>query len=243
MNKHQSPLIALSIYNANDKYHYFPADYIKAVRVAGGVPLLLPPDEVNLEQTVQSLDGIILTGGGDINPARYDGVDHPSIYWVNDEQDKSEFRLAEIALKLEKPILATCRGMQIINILLGGTLHAHLPDLYDKQVAHRLAEDKAAEHQVNLLENSRLANFIGAANFTVLSWHHQSIDKLAPGFEVVGVAQDGVVEAIESDAYPNLIAVQWHPEISANTDVVQQNLFNQWVNVCKDEHNQAVSSG
>lgn len=232
MNNHQSPLIGLSIYNASDKYHYFPADYINAVRITGGVPLLLPPDESNLERTVQALGGIILTGGGDINPASYEGENHPSIYWVNDEQDQSEYRLAEMALKLEKPILATCRGMQIINVLLGGTLHTHLPDVYGEQIAHRHAEDKAAEHQVNLLEDSRLAKLMGATKFSIKSWHHQGVDKLAPGFRAVGYAQDGVIEAIESDAYQNLFAVQWHPEISAKVDVTQQELFNKWVHLC-----------
>ena len=232
MNNYQSPLIGLSIYNANDKYHYFPEDYIQAVRNTGAVPLLLPPNETNLERTVQALDGIILTGGGDINPASYDGVCHSSIYWVNDEQDQSECRLAEIALMLEKPILATCRGMQIVNVLLGGTLHAHLPDIYGEHVAHRHAEDKAAEHQVDLLDDSTLANLMGINKFSVKSWHHQSVNKLAPGFRAVGFAQDGVIEAIESDAYPNLFAMQWHPEISAKEDVIQQELFNKWIQLC-----------
>jgi len=171
MSNIKAPLIGLSIYNEQDKYHYFPEDYIRSVRKAGGIPLLLPPGESNYHQAIDSLDGIILTGGGDINPLRYNGGSHESIYWVNDSQDESEQIIADVALELQKPILATCRGMQIINVLLGGTLHPHLPDVYGEDVLHRHAEDKAVDHRIDVLENSRLANLIGSTQFFAKSEH------------------------------------------------------------------------
>lgn len=232
MKPDQSPLIGLTIYNANDRYHYYPNDYINAVRVCGGIPVLLPPGEPNSAKLVRSLDGVVLTGGGDINPARYNGEAHPDVYWVNDEQDSSEIKIAEIALALKKPVLATCRGMQVINTLLGGTLHVHLPDKYGDKVAHRHEQNLAVDHDVTLDKNSTLARLMGAVQFTVKSWHHQSVNQLAAGFRAVGVAEDGVIEAIESDDYPDLIAVQWHPEIDNKNSFPQQKLFQGWLNKC-----------
>ncbi len=234
MSNTKAPLIGLTVYSNKDKYHYFPEDYISAIRNAGGMPILLPTGETEYTELIKSLDGIVLTGGGDINPGRYNGEHHESIYWVNDSQDESELKLAEVALEYQKPILATCRGMQIINVLLGGTLHPHLPDSYGEKVAHRHAEDTAIDHQIDILDDSRLAKMIGTTRFFAKSWHHQSIDKLAERFRAVGFAEDGVIEAIESDLYPNLTAVQWHPEIGAQEDSIQQGLFNKWLEICRN---------
>ena len=135
MTINKSPLIGLTIYNSDDQYQYYPNDYINSVRVCGGIPVLLPPGDSSTSKLVSFLDGIILTGGGDINPAYYADQAHPQVYWINDEQDKSELNIAEIALDMKKPVLATCRGMQVINTLLGGTLHQHLPDNYGNHFA------------------------------------------------------------------------------------------------------------
>ena len=236
MNSLRAPVIGLSVYDDKDKYHYFPNDYINAVRKGGGVPILLPPEETNIARIIETLDGIILIGGGDVNPQRYNGAEHSTIYWINDQQDKTELKLAELGLKSEIPILATCRGMQIINILFGGTLHAHVPDIYGEQTLHRHAEDEAIDHQIKLTEDSNLAQLLGVSSFSAKSWHHQSIDKLAQNFKAVGYAEDGVIEAIESDEYPNLIAVQWHPEISAKDNPLQQKLFDEWLGLCRSNN-------
>ena len=232
MNSARAPLIGLTVYDDKDKYHYFPNDYINAVRKGGGVPVLLPPEETNSLRIIENLDGIILTGGGDVNPERYDGANHSAIYWINNEQDETELQLAELGLESGKPILATCRGMQIINVLFGGTLHAHVPDIYGENTLHRHAEDKAIDHKIELVKNSKLAQLLGVSSFAAKSWHHQAVDKVAENFTAVGYAEDGVIEAIESDEYPNLIAVQWHPEISAKDNLLQQKLFNEWLSLC-----------
>ena len=232
MTEDNTPLIGLTVYSADDKYHYFPHDYVDAVRVCGGIPVLLPPGESNPADLVCALDGVILTGGGDINPQRYSGEPHPQIYWVNDGQDESEFKIAQTALELKKPVLATCRGLQVINILMGGTLHPHFPDQYGDNVLHRTDNNQAVEHSVNLDQASALARLLGEVQFSVKSWHHQSIKDLADGFRAVGFAEDGVIEAIESDDYPDLIAVQWHPEIDNQNNGVQQKLFQCWLSKC-----------
>jgi len=232
MTGYKSPLIGLTVYNADDQYQYYPDDYVRAVRICGGIPVLLPPGESNYSKLVDLLDGVILTGGGDINPACYSGESHPQVYWVNDDQDISEMNIAEIALDLKKPVLATCRGMQVINTLLGGTLHQHLPDNYGDAILHRLEINQAVDHDVIVDKGSTLAKLLGEVQFSVKSWHHQSVKELATGFRAVGFAEDGVIEAIESDEYPDLIAVQWHPEIDNNSNHLQQKLFQGWLNKC-----------
>lgn len=232
MTECKSPMIGLTVYSADDQYQYYPDDYVKAVRICGGIPVLLPPGESNYAKLVALLDGIILTGGGDINPACYAGEHHPQVYWINDEQDVSEMNIAKIALDLKKPVLATCRGMQVINTVLGGTLHAHLPDNYGDSILHRQEENLAIDHDVIVDKESMLAKLLGAVQFTVKSWHHQSIKELARGFRAVAFAEDGVIEAIESEDYPDLIAVQWHPEIDNKNNHLQQKLFQGWLNKC-----------
>ena len=123
MNSIDVPIIGITVYSSDDEKYYYPADYIRSIRLAGGVPVLLPPNEPDVNKLVNSLDGIVLTGGGDINPERYNGDYHKELYWVNDLQDEAEMQIAQIALDCDKPLLATCRGLQLINILLGGTLH------------------------------------------------------------------------------------------------------------------------
>ena len=232
MSTSATPLIGLTVYSSNDVFQYYPNDYVDAVRLFGGIPLLLPPGDTNAEKLVAQLDGVILTGGGDINPANYDQACHSQLYWVNDEQDTYEFTIAKTALDLNKPILATCRGMQIINTLLGGSLHQHLADEYGESVLHRSSKNLCVDHEINVDVNSNLADMLGCARFSVKSWHHQSIKELAAGFRAVGFADDGVIEAIESDAHPDLMAVQWHPEIDNENNVLQQKLFQSWLKKC-----------
>lgn len=232
MNTQRLPLIGLTVYSADDKYHYFPHDYVKSVRLSGGIPVLLPPGESRNTDLIRALDGVILTGGGDINPQRYSGEGHPQLYWVNDGQDESEFNIASTALEMKLPVFATCRGLQIINTLMGGSLHPHFPDHYGDDISHRSEANQAVEHLVTLESDSALARLVDEVRFTVKSWHHQSIKDLANGFRAVGFAEDGVIEAIESEDYPDLVAVQWHPEIDNENNGVQQKLFQRWIAKC-----------
>ena len=232
MNRFEAPLIGLTVYNNDDEKYYYPADYINSIRKAGGIPVLLPPAEPEISTAIKALDGIVLTGGGDINPCHYGGGVHEEIAWVNDLQDETELIIANTALELDKPILATCRGMQLINVIFGGTLHAHLPDKYGQSIDHRTHQDTSVDHQVTITPGSQLARLLGSREFNVKSWHHQSIDQLASGFHSVAQSEDEVIEAIESEQHPDLIAVQWHPEIENDHNPVQQMLFKGWVEKC-----------
>ncbi len=224
--KTRAPLIGLTTYHRNgeDKFD-LKADYIEAVRRAGGIPLLMPPGESRREEVLEGLDGLVLTGGGDISPDVYGGEHHPSIYMVDDERDTSELALARRVVDMGLPTLGICRGAQVLNVALGGTLIEHLPDVVGDEVAHRVPPLNPTSHAVTVQPGSRLANTVVELEFTCASWHHQGLREVAPGLEVVAHAPDGTIEAVELPNHPWLIAVQWHPELTAADDPTQQRLF------------------
>ena len=193
-----APLIGLTIYARNDdgRFH-LPADYVTAVRRAGGIPVLMAPGEPNLDLWFESLDALILTGGGDLNPDLYGGPGHQKIYHVDDERDRDEMRCARHLVESDMPGLCICRGLQILNIELGGSLITHLPDVVGEDVPHRRPDAGPLSHVVHLEPTSRLGKLMGKAEFEATSWHHQALDTVAPGLEVVARAPDGVIEAVD----------------------------------------------
>ncbi len=231
------PRIGISTYGRDDgnKFH-LPAEYVDSVRRAGGLPYLLPPGETTLEEWLSNLDGVILAGGGDVDPKHYQGDMHEKIIRLDAERDDTELELARLLLNKNIPTFAICRGLQIINVLLGGTLHEHIPDAYGEKVLHRLPPHNQTEHILEIKKGSMLAELLGAHHFSAVSWHHQAIKDLASGFVSVATAPDGVIEAVESNHYPNLISVQWHPELTANSDPIQQKLFDQFILLTKKPH-------
>jgi putative glutamine amidotransferase len=225
-------LIAITTYARNAKGDYpLPANYVECVRRAGGAVLLLPPGEARLDNVLERIDGLVLTGGGDIDPSRYGGVAHETNYMVDEERDEMELVLAQRAIERELPTLAICRGTQIVNIALGGTLIPHLPDVFGNSVAHRLPPREPTPHPIQVEEGSRTARILGATSIEPMSWHHQAVDENPRSFRVVAQASDGVPEAFELDGNENLLAVQWHPELTADRDPTQHNLFT-WLVEC-----------
>ncbi|WP_114155346.1 gamma-glutamyl-gamma-aminobutyrate hydrolase family protein [Chromobacterium haemolyticum] len=220
------PLIGLTTYPAAPEHGYHtPLEYVAAVARAGGAPVQLPalgPDMV--DSWLDKLDGVVLIGGGDIDPARFDGGGHPTIYNLSPERDATETALARALLQRKLPTLAICRGLQILNTVLGGSLHLHLPDVVGEAVPHRAPPRAPTPHPVRVAAGSCLAGLIGTEVLTQ-SWHHQAIDRPGQGVVPVAWAPDGVIEAIEIAGFPQLIAVQWHPELSAERDDGQQRLF------------------
>jgi putative glutamine amidotransferase len=220
------PVIGITTYGRDDRDRYSaPVDYCDAVLRAGGLPLLIPPGSPHPERYLDALDGVILAGGGDIDPEIYGGNAHETIYSVDRARDALELALARELLRREQPVFGICRGMQVINVALGGTLIEHLPEEVGENVVHRGPPRTPTPHPVTLKAGSRLAGIAGATELAPLSWHHQAIRVVAPGLEVVGQAPDGTIEAIEAISHPWLIAVQWHPELSAATDRGQQAMF------------------
>jgi putative glutamine amidotransferase len=221
-----APVIGITTYGQDEERKFpLPRDYVDCVRRAGAVPVLLPPGELQVERLLGVIDGLILAGGGDINPTQYGGNSDETIYSLDDERDSTEFSLARLAIDTAFPTLAICRGLQVVNVVLGGTLIEHLPDEVGDDVAHRLPPREPVEHPIRVVAGSRLAEILGEAEITGASWHHQAARSVAEGLIVTAHAPDGTVEALEMPTHPWLIAVQWHPELTAGRDAAQQRLF------------------
>lgn len=221
-----APRIGITTYGRNAKGEFtLPAEYVDCVRRAGGLALTLTPGEPHPADWLALLDGIVLTGGGDLGHALWGGEGHPTVYGVDDERDRTELALARLVLQSDLPSLWICRGLQLLNIVRGGTLHEHLPDAVGTQLAHSLPPRETVPHPVHIEEGSRLAITLGTSEVVGVSWHHQAAADLGAGLRAVAHAPDGVIEAVELEGHPWLEAVQWHPELSAATDPVQQRLF------------------
>ena len=205
-----------------------PIDYIQAVERAGADAVIVPPGP-GACHVLDLVQGIVLVGGGDICPSRYSAQRHASCYGIDPVRDATELAVLEGAMKTRHPVLAICRGMQLINVALGGTLHQHLPEVVGENVVHRVvresAELVAVDHEVRLEASCLIAEVCGAPRITIASTHHQAVDRLGAGVRAVGWADDGVVEAIAIDGHPQVLAVQWHPELTAAQDPRQQSLF------------------
>ncbi len=221
-----APLVGITTYppNAGDRFE-LPREYVEAVRRAGGIPVLIAPGEPQLDDLLERLDGLVLAGGGDIDPARWGGDPHPTIEFVDAARDDLELDLARRVVDEGIPTLAVCRGMQVLNTALGGSLHPHLPDAVDTDVPHRLEPKWSHTHAVEAEAGSLVAEVMGREQTAAACWHHQAIDRLAPGLAVTAWSPDGVIEAVELAGHPWLVAVQWHPEMTAAEDADQQRLF------------------
>jgi putative glutamine amidotransferase len=228
-------LIGLTTYGRGETNRFsLPAPYVDAVRRAGGMPLLLPSGEAHADALLDHLDGLILTGGGDLDPAWYNGAPHPTIYMVDPERDRHELALVAQTRASGLPTFGICRGSQVINVALGGTLIEHLPDLVGESIAHRLPPREPTAHAVTLTPGSRLAGMLATREFSAPSWHHQAVRRLASGLRAAAQAPDGTIEAIELPDHPWLIGVQWHPELAADKDPVHQQLFDELVKAASE---------
>jgi len=225
------PIIGLSTYGiAHSEGFNIPAEYVQAVLRAGGMPVLLPTAAVDSSDLwLDSLQGLVLIGGGDMDPAHYGAASHDTIYNIDADRDACDMDLARRALARRMPLLAICRGMQVINVVLGGTLHRHLPEAFGEHVAHRLPPRETARHPVDINSDAHIVQAMGGTRVATVSWHHQAVDRLGEGLRPVAWAEDGVIEALEQEGNPNLLAVQWHPELSAADDPAQQGLFERLV--------------
>ena len=225
------PVIGLSAYPSGDGHGYHtPREYVEAVVRAGGVPVLLPPMGADMVSTwLSRLDGLVLIGGGDIDPELHGEDMHETIYSLNPVRDDTELSLTRAALALDLPILAICRGLQLVSVACGGSLHLHLPEVVGEDVLHRSASRTPTVHVVNVAPDSLLASTMGSTQVMTSSWHHQAVNQLGDNLQAVGWAEDGTVEAIASSSAQFLLAVQWHPELTAGTDVTQQALFDDLV--------------
>ena len=206
--------------------------YLDAVLRAGGEPLTLSPRELRHDEALHLLKGfkaLVLMGGADVDPHLYGQQRQPHVYGVNPEQDHFEMALVHAAIEMKLPTLAVCRGIQLVNVALGGTLIQHIGDI-PGVVQHAPGKFPAGQdyalHDVDISPRTKLSKAVGATKVNVASFHHQGIDVVGKGLKVVARSADGLVEGLEHTGRDQwLIGVQWHPEDTASTDPCQQNLY------------------
>ena len=213
------PVIGISAYAETARWRQWdlpatllPQTYVDQVVAAGGIPVLLPPVP-GVEDAVSHLDGLIISGGPDVAPERYGQEPGPHTTIIRPERDAAETALFLAALPAGKPMLGICRGMQLMNVALGGTLIQHVPDVVGHH-GHSPVSGGYGEHKVVVGESGCLSAILGPGPVAVPTHHHQGIDRLAAGLTATAWAEDGLVEAFELDqaASPFALAVQWHPE-------------------------------
>ncbi|HXW86993.1 MAG TPA: gamma-glutamyl-gamma-aminobutyrate hydrolase family protein [Streptosporangiaceae bacterium] len=218
------PLIGISAYSQQARWGSWdlpavllPRRYTDMVAAAGGLPVLLPPLP-DAADVLGRLDGLVLSGGGDIDPARYGAARDHASGPANAERDAAELGLWRHALASGLPVLGICRGLQVVNVAQGGTLHQHLPDLVGHD-GHSPDPGAYGSHKVSVAPTSRLAGALGRTETAVPTHHHQAIDRLGAGLVATAWTDDGVIEAVEFGAGEDpagaggfMLAVQWHPE-------------------------------
>lgn len=190
-------------------------DYVESVIKAGGIPIILPilSDEESIRRQIELLDGIILSGGIDINPLLYNEEPSPKLGYIFPDKDNFDILIAKIACELNKPILAICRGHQILNVAFGGTLYQDLSEIEGCYIKHQQqSKDGAVTHTVDIIEGSILHSILGNSIISN-SFHHQAIKDLATGFIATAYSKDNIIEAIEKTGDQFVVGVQFHPEI------------------------------
>ncbi len=194
--------------------YYLPAAHVSAVEAAGGDAVLLPHGSGAATTVCARLDGLVLSGGADIAPAHYAQPLHPQTFGVDTERDGYEIALVRAAVERGLPLLAICRGIQVMNVALGGTLLQHVPDRAGTEVCHRAERASAPPptHEVRVQPASRLATAMQSELVRVNSYHHQAVDQPGHEVQVVAWAPDDIVEGIELPDHPFALGVQWHPE-------------------------------
>lgn len=238
-----APLIGITANlrkNGNRLEHRLGRSYTSAVLAAGGFPLILPVEPIkDPRELLLELDGILFSGGVDIDPARFNGDPHPRVEADETERDDMEIDLVRLAVSMGRPLLGICRGCQVINVALGGTLYTHISDQHPGAIQHDCHDRTSRSyiaHGIRLDPHSRLAEISRGAELKVNSLHHQAINRLAPGLLAAGwCREDGLIEAVEVKSHPYALAVQWHPEELQDQAEVQA-LFKSFIQAAESHH-------
>ena len=209
--------------------------YLRAIEAAGALPLVIPPlDHDAIEPLLDRLDGMCLSGGPDLDPEAYGARPHPELGPIEPDLDRFELAIARRADSRQMPILAICRGMQALNVVRGGTLYQHIPEL-PGVIPHRQREPgDVPTHGVSVCEDTRLERALGVRELDVNSFHHQAIERLGEGLEETATATDGTIEGIEDPGARYVVGVQWHAEAMADRET-EARLFASFVDACRGE--------
>lgn len=214
---------------------YVNKDYVDAVNKAGGVPLLLPPveDAETVCRYVRLCDGFILSGGGDINPALYGEIPHPKLEEFHSTLDCSQWLLTQEILRADKPLLAVCRGVQLLNVVQGGSLWQDVSAIDHPVMLHSQFSPRGdLFHPVDIAQDSILHRLFGD-KLVVNSFHHQCLKDPGKGLEITATAPDGIIEAVEMPDHRFVIGIQWHPEMLLTASDTMQPLFRQLMLACQ----------
>lgn len=211
--------------------------YMEGIRMAGGIPIILPlkAQEDEIAQVVRMCNGFLFTGGQDVDPALYGAPRSEKCGLANHDRDVLEQRIFEYALTADKPVFGICRGIQLINVLCGGTLYQDLPTEYKgtKKTEHHMQPPyDVACHQVEIISNTPLENVLKKSTLSVNSYHHQAIKDLAENLKPMAISEDGLVEAVYMPGKRFIQAVQWHPEFIYLVDEDACKLFEAFVDAC-----------
>jgi putative glutamine amidotransferase len=200
-----------------------PYDYVRAVERAGGRAVLVPPDPDGIDEILDALDGLIFSGGNDLTPESYGAEADPTTSGTNPARDRGELALLAAALERDLPVLAICRGVEVLNVVRGGDLVQHLPDVVGHE-GHRVVSGEFSDHPVRVDPSSRIERVSGV----VKSHHHQGLGRIGEGLREVAWAEDGIVEALEDPDKAFVVGVLWHPEAGED-----QRLFEQLVEAAR----------
>ena len=223
-------------------------NYSDAVEAAGGIPLILPPQQSgNVSAILDALDGVLLSGGGDVRPALYgDETVHPKTYGLHDLRDGFEVALVHEAIARDMPVLCICRGIQVLNVALGGTLIQDVADQWGTDIEHRQRERgiEASEpsHTVEAEPDSLLARVYGTTTIATNSFHHQALRDVSPELVAIGRAPDGIVESVERPGSHWVLGVQWHPEMMFRAHAEHLRPFAALVLAAIGAHREAVAA-
>jgi putative glutamine amidotransferase len=223
--KKKKPLIGVNTKLIPDRdgdlYHKLDRNYVSRVEEAGGVPVILPVFRraADAKAYLERLDGVVFTGGPDIDPKRWGEPTHPKAELLHPDRESSDFAALKAALGLDMPVLAICCGAQELNVALGGSLHQHVYDLPGVK-----AHSDGVRHEIELSGTSKTADILGTRRPSVNSYHHQACAKIGRGLRVTAMSPDGLVEGVESERHRWVVGVQWHPERMGD-DRRQRRLF------------------
>jgi len=219
--------------NPSEEYSFLSTKYVSAIVKAGGVPLVLPTVVELIDEFLEVVDGILLSGGGDVDPRFYNEKPSEWSKSINPLRDSFEIELVKRAVKMKLPVLGICRGIQVLNVALGGTLIQDIKNKLKSSVPHTLVGVLSSQraHLIKVVPGSKLARILGVEELKVNSSHHQAVKELGEGLRAVAHAPDGVIEAVESVGDNYILGVQWHPE--RILDDIQLRLFKSLIAAAK----------